>query len=438
MTARDPPGGQSFLLPTRVPHRQHARPMKPIHLLPPLVAVGIVSLWLTHQRSTLSALEKTLTHQNPPRSSAPPTREAPLNWHQLHTLSSERLPTLFDKQLILRAHARIRAMTEAELLAALDEVSTLTADVRELDDLREKLIAALQEKNPEAALDYLNHPDRKKELHLSDASPRILAAWAASDPAAAAAWFDRRIAAGDFDTTSLQGHNFRRNRIEAAFLGVLLKSNPADVETRVLTLPDDQRFATLQQMVTQADYNDQSLPKETHASFTSLIRSTLLPNAQAQLIAETASTILKYHDYQAADAFLDQASASPAERESAVQQAARGKFQHLARKDQLTSAEIDKFRTWATSHAPDKVDQITGRNIASASYNGDSAFRRAVDLAFHYQQQGHEEVLVSFLGSASGGANSKARLLEIAEKIQDPASREKAVGRINGNPYLAP
>lgn len=412
--------------------------MKSIHLLPPLVAAGIVTLWLAHQRSTLSSLEENPALQTPSRLVVPLTCQVSINWRQLSTLSSERLPTLFDRQLILRAEARIRAMSEGELLAALDEVSTLTADVRELDDLREKIIIALQEKNPEAALDYLNHPDRKKEYHLSDASPRILAAWAAKDPAAAAAWLDRRLAAGDFDTTALQGHNFRRNRIEAAFLGVLLKSNAADVEKRVLNLPDDQRLATLRQMVTQADYDDESLPKESLASFTSLIRSTLLPNAQNQLIAETASTILKYHDYQAADAFLDQASASPGERETTVQQAARGKFQHLARRDQLTSTEIDKFRTWATTHAPDKVDQITGRNIAAASYNGDSAFSRAVDLALHYQQQGHEEVLASFLGSASGGGNSKSRLLEIAEKIQDPASREKVMGQINDNPYLAP
>lgn len=411
--------------------------MKPVQLLPPVLAAGIVAFWLLHQNTTLSALQKSPPSQPHSTRPSPPPRQPTLNWHQLATLTSERLPTLFDKQLILRAEARIRAMTETELLAALDEVSTLNADIRELDELRKKLIAAIQQKNPETALDYLNHPDRKKERHLSDPSSNILAAWAATDPSAAAAWFDRRVASGDFDTTSLEGHNFRRNRIEAALLGVLLKSNPADVEKRILALTDNQRLATLRQILTEADHNNQSLPGETLVPFTSLIRSTLLPDAQPQLIAETASAILKHQDYPAADTFLEQASASPGERETAVQQAARGKFQNLARKDRLNVAEIDKFRTWAGTHTPDKVDQITGRNLVAASYNGDNAFRRAADLALHYQQQGHEEVLSSFLGSASGGGTSKSQLLRLAEKISDPATREKTITQINGNPYLS-
>lgn len=415
--------------------------MKPIYLLPPILAVGIVSLWLSHQHTTLSSLEQHLSAAtSSSRPSYPPASptETPINWNQLATLSRERLPTLFDKQLLLRANARIRTMTETELLAAFDEVSTLNLDIRDLDDLREKLITALQEKNPAAALDYLNHPDRKNEHLLSNPTPDILAAWAATDPTAATAWLDRQIAGGTFDTTSLDGTNDWRSRVEAALLGVLLHTNPGNAEKRVLALPENQRYATLHQILYLAGENDQPFTGGTLSSFTSLIRTTLPPNAQSILIADLASNIVQHQTYHAADTFFQQSSATPHERETSIHQASRGKFQQLAREDRLNASELDQFRTWAASHAPDLVDQVTGRSLTAASYNGDNAFRRAADLALHYQQQGHEEVLTSFLGSASGGGNSKRQLLELAGHIQNPESKTKVIGQINGNPYLAP
>ena len=66
--------------------------------------------------------------------------------------------------------------------------------------------------------------------------------WAKKDPAAAIAWFDQQIAAGKFDSKSLDGKSQSRNPVRRCFdLHILLGSDPEAAALRLGAMPEDQR-----------------------------------------------------------------------------------------------------------------------------------------------------------------------------------------------------
>jgi len=419
--------------------------MKPKDLVLPLVAVVGASIWLVRQRSEIADIHERIStirghiatargistdHSSGERPAAvksTPTGKSSISWQRIAELTHERSQGIFAKQELLRAEAKIHAMSPTELVAALGEIDALGLDIRSEGELMSKIIGVLGEKDPAAALDFLT--DGELRLGLRGNLPAtILSKWAKADTHAATAWLDGRIASGALDSKSLDGKSYQRLGLEAVLLSQLISSDPAAASRRILALPENQRFNLFEAL---AQMRGTKKPTEGDlAAYTSLVRETLPTNAQAIAIIKPVRGIAQQPGYDKIDQYLESVSATPDERTSAVREAAQAKFRLLMDENRLTAETVDTFRQWAEKQSPDKVDQITGGALAGVSLNGANAFNRAADLVSHYYEQtGKDEILIGFLVHGYADQNKeKARTL--AAKISDPELRQRTLDRI--------
>jgi hypothetical protein len=196
--------------------------MKPIHFIPPVLAVIAVSLWLSRSLGELQAANERLlvqrhvgSHGGHPLSqegsekSSRPSRATPapqskVNWQRLSDMHGQPSKGIFAKLELRRTELLLRAMSPEELLAALD------VDVRERWPMNEKVLTTLAVKDPVALLDHLTSPGGT-EVQSGNFMFNVLSTWAGKDPAAATAWLDRKVAAEDFTSKSLSGESHLRD-----------------------------------------------------------------------------------------------------------------------------------------------------------------------------------------------------------------------------------
>jgi hypothetical protein len=302
----------------------------------------------------------------------------------------------------------------------LDEVAALDLPKESREMLEQMLIGPLAEKDPEYALtkfiDRLHDTAGVLSWQLSHAMQQ----WAKKDPAAAIAWFDRQIAAGKFDSKSLDGKSQPRIQFEGNLISVLLGSDPDAAGRRLGALPEDQRKEVLSR------FSYQPLKEEEQFAFAKLVRDQLPEEDQAKALGQQASRMLGNEDYSKVTAFLDRIQATPAERAVCVEQAAEASIQTISHKKKPTREDLDSMREWVAAQAPGTTDTVTGKVLASAARGGRKMqFSEAADLAVQYHEaSGNDDVLSSFLDGWTARQNTEqARVL--AEKISDEKRREE-------------
>ena len=314
-------------------------------------------------------------------------------------------------------------MSKEELAAAFDEIAALDFPAESREMLEQLIIGPLAEKDPEFALtkfiDRLQDNDGALSWQLSHAMQQ----WAKKDPTAAIAWFDRQIAAGKFDSKSLDGKSQSRIRFEGNLINVLLGSDPDAAGRRLGALPEDQRDEALSQ------FSFQQLEEEDQLAFAKLVRDQLPEKDQAKALGQQASRLLGNEDYSKVTGFLDRIQATPAERAACVEQAAESKLQSISYKKKVTREDLDSMREWVTAQAPEKTGTVTGKVLASASQNGRKMeFSEAADLAVEYHDaSGNDDVLSSFLDGWPARQNDQNKELarSLAQKISDEKRREE-------------
>ncbi len=408
-------------------------------IVPPLAAMILAGALLTFQSRTLSSVRsrtETLTREiageaNPSSHGLNrPSGKTSVSWRRLGDLiGDQRTPGIFARQELLRADAEIRSMTRPELLAALAEVATLDLDIFPRGQLEAKLIVALGEVDPAAALAYLADNDDHEGLPYS-LQTGILAGWAKKDLSTATRWLDAEIAAGALDDKSLDGRNFPRFRMEAGLLSSLVESDPAAAAVRLAAFDEKHRADVLSELVHYLGRESKPPGDRTLYGYASLVREMLPPSAQPRAIAAPVSTLAMQDGYQQIDRYFENITATPAERALGVADAMASKFDGLVWQNQISPSEIDSVRQWALIQSPDTVDEATAEALRSISSHGSNAFNRAADLALHYHEvTGNDEILTGFLDYGISPQNKpRARLL--AERISDPAKRAEAQGRI--------
>lgn len=357
-------------------------------------------------------------------------RTASINWLRIAELTGEQgNDGIFARQELLRAKARIQAMSPAELLAALANVKTLDLDLRSRREVDGLLLNALGEKDPEAAMTYVSAPE-----NLQMGLPKnILAAWAKSDLPAALAWFDGQIAKGTFDSKSLDGKTYRRSTIEAALLANLLTSDPDAALRRLSAYPQADRSYIFQEISIYNSRNENDL-----AARVVLARETLSAREQASVISKSIAFFSEAGDYAKIDGFLDRISATPEERDLSLSATGTNRLASLYSEGKLTTGEIDNFREWAASHSPTTVDRLTGATLsrlADSSGSGDSNLRaKAEELLTYYQETlGNDDVLLGFI-EAGRMWRDPGKTRALAEKIKDPARREQFLESLKPGP----
>lgn len=430
--------------------------MKQRMLLLPLT-VSIAAVWLlvsqyraiSSVRESTSSLRKQIAasgEESASRASSvdsvTPGRTSPkttINWLRIAELTGEYGGGgIFAKQELLRVKKRMHLMSPVELLASLATTKSLGLDARSLGEIDGMLIQSLGEKDPQAALDYLTVSGNDHIGLSTRITNSILADWTKKDFPAALAWFEGKIADGSFDSKSLGGRNHRRFNIEATFLANLSVSDPAAAVRRLAAYPEADRAYIFQQIAMFDRYVGKTTDENSLASRVMLARDTLSGPAQGAVIAKSITPFSEAGDYGKIDLFLERVAATPDERTASVAATAKERFEELSKDDRLTVQEVDRFREWATSQSPGKIDEITGRALAvlaSNKGNGSDPTTRVNELVLHYQEStGNDDVLLGFLGSwAFWGDAAKARSL--AERIRDPDQRARFLATLESNPF---
>lgn len=313
-----------------------------------------------------------------------------------------------------------RNQPSASLVEALDSQKKLP-EMPEPDD-------ELSGMDPELALatfaNRLNGDDPGMVRRLAKAFGR----WAAEDPAAAAAWLDRQIADGLFESKSLDGRSLARMEFEAALLGILLSTDEAAAAARLAELPEDQRREVMERIPVS------ELSPAGQSAYAALIRNLIPPDERPGSFSHVASELAADGGFSGVGAFLDRIAATPAERAVSAREAANTRLKKIAAARAVTRDDVETMREWVKRQAPGTVDRVTGEALAEAAQgSGKFSFEEASRLALEYHAgSGNDDVLAAFLESFAAHSNL-TRALTLAREISDPKRRDEILGKLQPN-----
>ncbi len=415
--------------------------LKAVHIIPPVAALVLVIAWNSFQMRSISSLEQdagalrekiftALASGNSPTSTASRLGKTTLSSRkQLRDwqgLSAKLLEMENDRGLSgLRAgvdfQQELTGMTKEEMIASLDEIAALDLSAEARETLESLLLAPLIREDPQLALerfaDRIGGDSSEMGWQLSSA----LRDWAKMNLAGATAWFDREIAAGRFDSKSLDGRSETRTLFESALMQSLLSSDPEAAGQRLAAIPEDQRREVLEQIAfPELSPQDQQI-------YAALVRQLVPEDERAGSFAHIASELVDESGYDKVSNFLDAANATAEERVASATQTAESRLQTLGSEGDITRAEVDSLREWLTRQAPGKVDSITGKALAEAAQNeGKFQFAEASQLALQY---GSDDVLVAFLQSYSARSNLE-EAIQLADRISNENRRAEVLKQL--------
>lgn len=419
--------------------------LKSPSLIPPAVALVVAGAWIASQRQAISTFENESTvlekHIAAARSAsaADPARakpagsakaakaKEPLDWKKIAAQFAEMQQSsgMGDMRAMMKFQRRLQTMTQQEIVAALDEIAALDLPEQPRRMLEQMLIGPLVQKDPEFALTRYIARLQDTRGGMGWQLSNAMQEWAKKDPAKATAWFDTQIAAGRFDSKSLDGKSQTRGQFEGNLISILLASDPDAAARRLGAMPEDQRGEVLGQ------YSSQPLKEENQLAFAKMVRDQVPQKDQAKALADQASRLVGDDGYAKVTGFMDRIAATPAERTACVEQAAESRIQSISYQKKVTREDLDTMREWTKTQAPDSTDKITGEALAGLLQNGRKMnFGEASELAVHYREtSGNDDVLTSFLDSWSARKNKdQARVL--AEKISDDKRREEILTKL--------
>ena len=407
-----------------------------------LLAVGA---WVGTQRQSISTIEaRSLALQKriaaaraagpatDPAQAGKPSRDKsadskqPLDWKKLATQMEEmqRDGGMGDMRTMMRLQQRFQAMSTEEILASLDQIAALDLPAGSRSMLQNLLIGPLIQKDPELALTRFADQLRDERGGMGWQLSSAFTEWAKKDTGKATAWFDQQIAAGIFDSKSLDGKSRVRLQFEGALIKSLVSSDPDAAGQRLGALPEDQRGEALQQL------SHGGASEEDQPALAKLIRDQLTDKDKNQTFSQMASNAVSQGGYPAATAFLDRIGATPAERAAAAEQTANSRIQQLSYQKGVTREDIDSMREWVSTQAPGTADSTTGKALIQATSNDRFKFADAAALAVQYQERsGNDDVLVNFLDGWQARQNKDAAIL-LADKITDEARRAEILKKL--------
>jgi hypothetical protein len=415
--------------------------LKTKHLLPPLLALAIAGTWLGSQRQRISSLEERsrvlqqamvtrqtegLTGDSSVAASKLVKGKEPLDWKKIAASLAEmqRGGGMSDMRSQIKLQQRLQAMSQEELISALDEIATLDLPKESRKALEQTLMSSLAQKDPEYALTRFNDRLHNDQDSMSWLLANAMSEWIKKDPARANMWFDEQITAGKFDSKSLDGKSRVRLTFEACMIDNLLGSDPDSAGRRLASLPEDQRKETLQRFNLRHKEEDQ-------AAFAKLVRAHLPKDDQASALANKASALADDKGYVKVTEFLGRVNATPAERQTCVERTATSRIESISFQKKVTRSDLDTMREWVNAQAPEVTGSVTGKALAEATRsNRGLAFSEAAEFAVEYNTAaGNDEVLKSFLDGYPARQNKDQALL-LAQKITDESVRAEILKKL--------
>jgi hypothetical protein len=413
-------------------------PMRSVHLIAPVVALVLVGGWLSLQRQALGSVEKEYAELqariaaaessgaegNGPVSQSEADRK-PVNWKLLSRQLSEMRHSgdTGDPRPLERFLARVETMTAEELVDALAEIASWKDSGSAAASLESIIIKTLLQKDPELVFTKFATYLRTDRETIGLKFCRAFQKWAEHDLEKATAWFDGQIAAGNFDSNSLDGKSHSRSRFESGLFHVLLSSDVEAAFKRLATVGAEQRGEVLE------GWEMSPFKQESQQTFMKLARAGLSEDQVSTLMARQSRLLVSATDFSGVSAFLDRASATAAERTGCVEAAVGERAQMIFNERKITRDDLDAIRQWVSTQAPDSTDRITGQVLVEFTRESHSLvlaahfhaleFAEAAELAARYHEGADsDDVLCSFLKShAAQSHKEQARVL--AEMIRD-------------------
>lgn len=417
--------------------------MKVTYLIPLGLALSGLAYWsfsqyqaagaLTTQSQALqrkiTAAQQTSTTSHPPQGTTEKLKSGarPLDWKSLagRLVAAQQAETTPTDAALDSFRERLAQMTAPELLAALEEISTLGLEPDARGALEEMLAEALILRDPAQALVKFSDRIQDESDGVGWQLAGALSEWARRDLAAATAWLDQEISAGHFESKSLDGQSEARLEFEAALLVQLLAAAPKMAAARLAALPEDQRRTALEQMdATEIGLSGQQ-------AYMDLVRKLVPLGERGDALSYFISQVIPSGDYPAVTEFLNTIHATPDERTVATRAAAGNQLAEIAGERAVTASDLETMRAWLTQHSPTAVDRLTGEALAQAVQDGgEFSFAQAAALVSDYHQRsGNDEVITGFLANPVAD-DARPAAAALAGKIKDPKRREQALAQL--------
>lgn len=405
--------------------------MKPLHLLPPALALAIAALWLGSQQRSISALEEKSGSlrkriEAARQEAAGEGRTVGENGTSRKTAKGIDWKKIAEKQSAAQSGNDVqsmRAMMETQrvllemstdqLLVQLDEIDALDIPTELKLKLQGMIIGVLAQKDPRLVLERFSDQIGKAQGGISWQLGSAFQQWASKDPAAAVAWMDARIAEGKFASTALDGKNDQRLQFERGLMGALLSTDPEAAAKRIAELPPEQGAEVLRSgfIFGVKPGNEMALAN--------LIRQQMPEGQRTKVLAEALGQLVHQGGYERVDKFFGEIAPSQEEKDAVVTNAFQNKLRNTRDKAKL-AATVEESRAWAMKHSPEATDRITGQALG-----GMHDFAAAAELAVKYHEQaGNDEVLIAFLGSDITRFHAEAATA-LLDKIADEQKREE-------------
>lgn len=420
--------------------------VKPVHMIAPAIALAIAGAVVGSQRRTISRIENEIVllkkhiavekgridgqaaDTKAERPLKPGNADEAIDWAEVAGMFGEmkNRSGVGDMRKMMSFQSKLRKMDKEQLLAALDQIQALELGDDERMMLEAMLIGPLAEKDPELVLDRFSNRLGDDRNGMSWQLANALGEWAKKDQAAAIAWFDKEIAAGTFDSKSLDGKSQLRLNFETNLIAQLISTDPAAAAARIAALPPDQRKDAL------GSWQFRKLKDEEQAAYADLVRASLPEAERYEVFAQQASMIVSMGDYEKVGAYLDRIGATGEERLKAAEQAASGSIVNNSYNSKVTGEKIDSMREWLGTQAPGSVDRVTGETLGQiAGSGGNAKFPEAAAMALEYHEQGAgDDLLTGFIENSHSRGVEKEELRKMAGMISDPEKREEALEKL--------
>lgn len=418
--------------------------MKLKNLIPPLLALALVGAWLGTRRQAISSIERDSSilreriqarasgasadalEARPDAPGKSTKSQEAIDWKKVAASFAEMRSGngMQDMRASIRLQNRLQNFTKEQLVSALDEIAALDLADADRDQLEQMLIRPLLEKDPEFTLNRFIDRVQGEHSSVGWQLSHGLQKWVEKDAGAAIAWFDAQIAAGKFDSKSLDGKSQSRIQFEGSVISSLLASDAPAAWDRLGALPEDQRAEALSR------FQFRSVKEEDQLAFADLVRDKIPAHEQGSVLARQATQIVATADYDKVSDYFSRIKATPEERAACAEEAAEVKMRNYSQK-KPTREDFETMRAWLSSEAPEAKDRITGEILGNAMQGGKKMeFSEASELAIHYHESsGNDEVLGAFLESWPA-RNHKTEARALAEKISDEKLRTEILKRL--------
>ncbi len=330
-------------------------------------------------------------------------------------------------RMMIRMQRLLLDLTAEGLCVELEKLAAADMSARAGRQFEDMIFEALVEKDPKLALEHGG--GRLMEEGKSRQMASALRKWAELDPVAAAAWMDKQLAAGVFESKSLDGRNPIYPQFESGLVGALLKNDLQAAIKRMAAIPEEQRAAVFSSgMFKQVDQAGEG-------DFVSLVRQSAGDSHVSGVLSGYAANLVHGQDFERVDHFIAASRATPDEKAAMVSEVMR-RSATIGGNSPLAPEVIDQIRSWATTQTPDLVDKQTGAMLANSLWVVGGDIKKVGAIALKYNaESGNDDTLVAFLTNGavkSRAENQKEFILELAGKIKDPAKREEVMNSISG------